>query len=248
MPLGPPKRDNPNLPLSWAKFGASVEGARFPSGPFAPAGAWDMTWRILVTVGAIGGGAAPGLLCLKRRPNAGGARLSFETRVSVANGQQFVATGILDCRVDALATLTSWEMDSVMIDVKSGPIESTRIREHGTTDASGAAVERNGRAFQMATGSVTTSNWGLFDAVQRLDPGAAPPPFDMIEDLTLMRRAQSIVSDASRDITLAGTTVKLRSFRQLGAGVLPTHYWLDEDDRLVFVSCGLRGYLLESVA
>lgn len=239
--------DRPDLPLSWAKFAPGIGAFIPPTGPFDPSGPWDLRWHILVTVGGMDGGAKPGSLRIKREAGPDGtATLTVETRVTIGGLQQFVATGILVCANDGLATIGSWQMDSVIEDSKTGPIETTRIRERGTVATDGIEIDRAGKKSRLAGKPPVTSNWSLFDAVQRLAPDASPRPFDMLEDLTLLRRDQRITPGESREFKLGEQTMRLRSFRQIGDGILPTHYWIDVSGRLIFASCGLRGYLLDT--
>jgi hypothetical protein len=239
--------DRPDLPLSWAKFAMAIDTFVPPQGTFDPAGAWDMRWRILVTVGGMAGGAQPGTLRLRRQPDpAGTVALAFETQVAVGGLQRFSMTGTMNCASDTFASITSWEMESTIQHLKDGPLQSTRIIEHGRATPEGAEIDRAGKMFRLTGNPPLTSNWSLFDAVQRLAPDAAPTSFNLLEDLTLLRRDQRITPGEIREITLGGRTVRLRSFVQIGEGILPTHYWLDESGRLILASCGLRGYLLDA--
>ncbi|HPA20692.1 MAG TPA: hypothetical protein PLU30_23285 [Verrucomicrobiae bacterium] len=239
--------DRPDLPLSWAKFAPAIDAFVPPTGTFDPAGTWDMRWRILVTVGGMAGGAQPGTLRIQRQPGPSGtAKLAFETQVTLGGLQRFSMTGTLSCAPDALTSVTTWEMESTVQDIKGGPIESTRVRERGTATTDGAEIDRAGKKFRLAAKPPLTSNWSLFDAVQRLSPDAAPGPFGMLEDLALLRHDQRISPDETRVLSLGGKAMRLRSFVQIGDGILPTHYWLDESGRLIFASCGLRGYMLDA--
>lgn len=240
-------RDSAELPISWAKFAPWIAAFVPPTGAFDPTGPWDLRWHILVTTGGMDGRAKPGSLRIQRTPEPPGSiTLAIETRVTIGKLQTFVATGTLRCANDALATVRAWELDSIIEDAKAGPLESTRIRERGAVTPEGASSDRGGRQFRLPGKSPITANWSLFDAVQRLAPDASPDPFDMLEDLTLLRRGQRITADETREITLGDRTLKLRGFRQIGEGILPTHYWLDGSGRLIFASCGLRGYLLDT--
>jgi hypothetical protein len=42
--------------------------------------------------------------------------------------------------------------------------------------------------------------------------------------------------------------VRLRGFRQIGRGILPTHYWLDDEHRLIAASGGLRAFIWDNGA
>ncbi|MHC4417974.1 MAG: hypothetical protein ACYSU6_05245, partial [Planctomycetota bacterium] len=92
-----------------------------------------------------------------------------------------------------------------------------------------------------------TSNWSLFDAVQRLGGKEAPSgSFTMLEDLRLVRGEQRLSFDGEAEFELGGKKMRLYGYHQIGEGILPIHYWLDEEGRLLFALGGVRVYLWHS--
>ena len=55
---------------------------------------------------------------------------------------------------------------------------------------------------------------------------------------------QMLRSGGAVTVEFAGGPVRLHGFRQIGRGVLPYEYWVDEQGRLVLAVGGYQGYLL----
>ena len=94
-----------------------------------------------------------------------------------------------------------------------------------------------------------TSDWSLFEAAQRWDAGAARHLLvTMLEGLHAVKAEQHIsYRGASQMLDGAGEGRLLR-FAQLGAGILPTEYWLDTSHRLQVVTSMNKAYILDDRA
>ena len=91
-----------------------------------------------------------------------------------------------------------------------------------------------------------TSDWSLFEALQRrpFRSGEALK-FDVLEGLSLLKRGHVLRYKGRRQVTLGDAASTLHLFHQVGRGVLPYEWWLDEAHRLVLVVTGYRTYILE---
>jgi hypothetical protein len=65
----------------------------------------------------------------------------------------------------------------------------------------------------------------------------------MLEDLRLRREKQSLAPEDETVVETAAGPLHLYGFRQLGAGISPTHYWLDEHGRLLLALGKMRAYI-----
>jgi hypothetical protein len=68
----------------------------------------------------------------------------------------------------------------------------------------------------------------------------------MLEDLRLVRGEQRLSFDGEAEFELGGKKMRLYGYHQIGEGILPIHYWLDEEGRLLFALGGVRVYLWHS--
>jgi hypothetical protein len=135
----------------------------------------------------------------------------------------------------------------VSLDTDGKPIELTRVEESGEVKDGGVEVrpaKEGMRPRTLKVPSPFTSNWSLFEAVQRL-PGkeTSPIQFALLEDLDLLKEGQRLTFRGETTLTLNGKTIPLQEYQQIGDGILPFHYNLDEQRRLIVALSGQRAYL-----
>lgn len=233
---------------AWPPFLAPMRGllekASFPEGPFDPLGAWEHHYAVCALTPerrAAGENPRPyGTLALTRTPAAGGQftlGVDFSVTTRAQSGWRTHAEII--CATDRLATPTKWEL-------RSAPLEETPAS--GFTETAvyrSGIVTRSGRVQRkLAMPGPYTSNWSLMEAVQRLPfTEFAPLDFEMLEDLDERKPGQSLKPAGEFTLDLASKPVRLHAFRQIGRGILPIHYWVDDRHRLLAVSGGLRGFV-----
>jgi hypothetical protein len=155
------------------------------------------------------------------------------TNMAGKNGSGRTKTGVT-CKADALATPMQWKTDFEVLDPQGRTVPLT-------------AISTSGRSADIKISGPLNSDWSLLDAVQRLPFDSKPLEFTMLEELELLRPKQRLSAGATAEAELGGRTVKLHSFEQLGRGILPITYWLDENHRLIIAVGGRRALLLESV-
>ena len=185
---------------------------------------------------------AAGFLEIRHEPTARGAVLHVETHIAHDNGgQQTRAT--VQCRTDALCTPQSWQQESLMFDAAGQPIASTRVTQRATIGNGGIAIDSNGRRRVLKVSGPLATNWGLFDAVQRLAPKDTHR-FTVLEEMDLIKPNQQLSAGESATFH----DLRLTSYEQTGDGVLPFHYWLDDQHRVLFVLSGQRAYIYDAEA
>jgi hypothetical protein len=182
---------------------------------YRPDGDWEQSYRVFGCHGYVDtGNETVGLLKLRR--SAGNPfLLSVEQRIQHNNGHETLEVK-MSCRADAIASLVNWTLTSRRFDADGREIENLRTTEKRTNGS-----------------DRVTSDFSLFEAVQRL-PFAAPPAgtFDILEGMALRRAGHKLYSSGER------------SFHHTGRGLLPYQYWLDESHRLLVVVTQWRAYIL----
>ncbi len=196
-----------------------------------------------------------GVLRLKRTPIAGeeAFRLQVVSEVTFLDWlptrtQRTTATAT--CATDALGTPKAWELSSVALSAKDGStVRLSELRESGAMRDGSIELRFDGGRRRLEVAERATSNWSLFDALQRL-PRDAPPDgeFDMLEDLRLRRRRQYLVAEGTTEVTTAAGPLRLYGFRQMGEGISPTNYWLDEHGRLLLALQKTRAWIWQDEA
>lgn len=230
-----------------APLRAALEPLALPQGGFDPLAAWEHHYTALVLGPArLAASENPhpgGSLQLRRTP-AGDGRftLAVEQRIGSRAGSSLVTQARIECAADRLATPRAWDLHTC-IEAGGTPVAETAVAETGL--AREGAVTRRGQAERtIPTPGPFTCNWSLLEAVQRLPfDGGAPIAFDLIEDLELLKPEQRLAPVGPVTLALAAGPVRLHGFRQIGRGILPTHFWLDDAHRLIAVTGSLRGFI-----
>ena len=210
----------------------SLAGFQPPSGAFDPAGDWEHRYGVWVLLPNARNNKSRkmGELSL-RRTRAGEA--AFDLRVTMTTEQQAATVckveASMRCRADVIAAVTEWRLTSEMLDNSGAALADTRCELRGNGEKDRA------------------SNWSLLEAVQRVPAASGEVRFNMLEDLDLLKTDQRLHYRGPAEIDLAGRTLRLHGFEQIGHGILPCDYWRDEQGRLLFAIGGVRALIWENV-
>ena len=239
-----PYRSRP-LSLDYLSQFGLLKDFKPPTGKFDPGGAWTQSYHLWLVQSFLGGGA----LTLQRTPTEGGARLDVTYDVAEYTGYIRRTKVELDCKGDALCSPTKWTLKSSSFDVDDTPIKGSSIAEVGGVQGGKLEVTFASRTRRETFPAPATSNWSLFDAVQRL-PGKATKPlsFTLLEEMDLIKPRQRLEFREERDFKAGGTTLHLRGYQHVGEGVLPWQYWVDAAGRLLFAFSGVRAFIYDPQA
>jgi len=220
-----------------------------PQGGFDPNGAWTQTWRLW----AVGSDTHRGIVEITRTvsDNRGtvGLHLNQYTLLVTYYAQNEIVAD-LECRADALASPQSWHIKSRTIDLVSGnEFESANVEEKAIVRNGTIRVRSAGGSFTREAPETFTSNWSLFDTVQRL-PGERTTPlkFDLLQELDELKTGHQLRFREKTSIRYAGKTVPVTCYLQLGRALLPYRYYVDEHHRLLLIVGGSRAYILDAAA
>lgn len=220
-------------------------------GSFDPEGEWKNVYRIwLVTR------RNNGFLSVERTPASDSSPVTLYVETCVLQAAKVIhrTRAKLECANDSLSTPQSWDVKSEILDPDFQWIEVADSWETGRIKdgklivnavlgglGGGGTRERHHRLPESYT-----SNWSLFDAVQRL-PGEdmTPLEFDLFEDSDLAKSKQKLSYWKSIALDIGDNVLKLTGYQQIGQGILPYQYWVDEHHRLLFVISGIRAYIFD---
>ena len=152
----------------------------------------------------------------------------------------------ISCSDGPVAALKNWEMDWSCRGTGGGV--SYTNREQGTVAADHFSVTSRGHTDRIALRRPLTCLWTLFDAVRHLPPRVGSvQSFDMYMDLSSLRRNQSLSFSGSGQVALATGLQKLNFYEQLGEGIEPIHYAVDDQQRTLFITQGQLGWGLNRI-
>jgi hypothetical protein len=230
-----------------------------PRGGFDPEGAWEHIYDVYPIYGKWGQHSEEHKGKCRIKREIAGDDDSFRMEVSsevtyldyghgIHPTRSQLTTARIRCKSDSLCTLQSWELESVALggDGEARPL--SQMGETGVfTDGTIKLTSPGVKTPEICVSGDLTSNWSLFDAVQRLGGKGAPSgSFTMLEDLRLVRGEQRLSFDGEAEFELGDKKMRLFGYHQIGEGILPIHYWLDEGGRVLFALGGVRVYFWHS--
>ena len=222
-----------NLTPTLLKELGAVE--KFPHTPagFQPDGNWTNKYRIWTCHGyRESGNENVGSLRITRRVDS---NKTFVLKVlqDIVQTDELtnVIEGTIKCRNDKLASPVEWNLLSQFAGPDGKFISELGSRNHGV-------------ATESVTG--TTGNWCLFEAVQRLAfDKKSSLRFDLLEGMSLSKLEHRLSYRGTYPMKMDGQSIPLHCFAQLGRGILPYEYWLDDRHRLLAVISMNKAYILD---
>jgi hypothetical protein len=219
---------------------AGLKDFSAPTGDFDADGEWSHTYAIAVR------GTAAGALRLRRATVEEGFALHVDQEAMLSGATQRT-TATLHCAADAVASIRAWTLDTVTVDKEGEPLEETRVTLSGNV-GSERVIQAGLPDMPRDSSLPLTSNWSLLEAVQRLarHGTAKSLQFEMLDEMGALRHNQRLVRYETIEADLPNGKISVTGFCQSGEGVLPTHYWLDAQGRLLFVIAGYRALIWQA--
>lgn len=220
---------------------------------FRPDGNWVSTYRIWTCHGFCEtGNQDVGFLRIERTADKANQPFMLKVRQEVvqADGLLHTLGAEIKCLNNHLASPVEWYLRSDLLDHNRQNMHDLGTEERAVIDRNIINVRaRGGHKFRRQVGELLTSNWCLFEAVQRLKFDKEPSlNFDMLEGLSLLKQGQRLSYNGAYPMKMRGKNVSLHRFDQLGDGILPYEYWLDNNHRLVAAISMNKAYILDERA
>jgi hypothetical protein len=228
-----------------------------PSGSFDPSGHWFHHYRLYTLVNArkltLPTPRIGGRLSIRRTPQAtGGAILNVNYEKTTQFAEMHTLLATLVCAGDNLATPVKWETTYTAA-APAHPLKmSLELRETGMARDRSIFIERGTVQKKLLLSSPFTSSWSLFDAVQRLArPVGAPLRFTLLDAGDAPKPNQVLAFYQSADLKNrwpGAPTLRVHGFLQIGDGISPQVFWVDDRGELLFLLSGLDAYVLDAGA
>lgn len=218
---------------------------------FNPEKGWTHTYRIWRCHGyRQSGNRHTGFLKLTSRPIAGSSS-QFQVEQQIITNENFLTkiSATIQCRDDELSTPIRWELESDFFNRGGRQLKKLHQEESAEVGHREINFKKGHFRSTQSLGRRMTADWCLFPAVQRIQfDQFRPLQFDLLEGLSLLKENQQLSKKGESGITIQGKRVKLHGYKQIGRGILPYEYWLDETNRLVLVTTFSAAYILDPQA
>jgi hypothetical protein len=228
-----------------------------PRGSFDPSGHWFHHYSLYTLVNArkltLRTRRIGGQLSIRRTPQAAGGAIlevKYEKTTQFAGMHTLVAK--LVCAGEELATPVKWDSTYTMA-APAHPLKmSLELRETGIARDRSIFIERGTMQKKLLLSSPFTSSWSLFEAVQRLTrPGGPALRFTLLDAGDAPKPNQVLAFYQSADLKNrwpGAPTLRVHGFLQIGDGISPQVYWVDDRGELLFLLSGLDAYVLDAGA
>ncbi len=218
-----------------------------PSGEFNPDGEFSFSYKLLCMAGGGPGGHAGNLSLKKESLSKNEALMEFDfTKNGVGCKQKSNAK--IRFKTDHLDSPIKWKYGSKMVDMQGKLLKNSEIQKYGIAKKNLLEIICKNKKRKVKSQKPFALSWLLFDAVQKLQRKKFEPinftlidHFDQIKPDHQISFHGSIVIDIPKKENL-----KLHVYDQLGDGILPIVYFVDDAGRLLFVVSGIEVYILNS--
>jgi hypothetical protein len=144
------------------------------------------------------------------------------------------------CNPDAVHSIQKYEL--VLNSRKFTRKEAGSVQRDTVRVAAHSSVE------VLSVNNPVTCLWTMLDAVRYLPTDAGKESrFDLFMDLSSLRRNQTLKFVRAGEVLTAAGSIPVRFFRQIGTGVEPIHYAVDEQQRTLFATQGQLGWALNRI-
>lgn len=222
----------------------ALERFRPPKTRFDPAGQWKSTYGVYTLTGQP---AQAGKLHIDRAtPSKSGFVLNISYEKSLPGHRQRVKAE-LHCRNDELSTPLRWTFTSQTYDNAGNPLANTKLNKSAAVREDHVEITGGKYTERIAVDAAYTVNWALFDAVQRLPRDKFKAlQFAMIDHFDQLKAGQSISYCKATNVMLSEQPIRLHAYSQLGEGIVPWVYWVNDQGRLLFAVSGIEAYILNA--
>ncbi len=220
-----------------------------PADPQAPQGRYALNYNIIHWSGATSAVALPpnpvvGSITIKRTPARESVlyQVNQQTRIGGVNN---VIDARITCRTDDFNSIKSWNVRFYHENQAQQTDPLSLIEEKGACGNGEISFGSRDSKYAFAAKRPVITQWTLLNyLIRKADPSTSVN-FDLLQDLSLFKPAQSLFYDGPVPLKLKNNNlVTLRSYAQIGQGILPIHYLLDDHRRPQLVTAGLISWAL----
>ncbi|MHC4755828.1 MAG: hypothetical protein ACYTBP_11870 [Planctomycetota bacterium] len=227
----------------------ALENYHIQNGAFEPQSGWEQEytiWTLYPPFPKIGYEASgAGFLKIRKITHSQKVQYNVECKVKLGlKYKLFHATIYADNNL--LHTPVSWKVEDQMLDQDQRAAALTKINISANVEGN-QLLFSGGIEKTIKLNRPWTLDYVLFDVLQQLNFNKSEPLlFDMYENFDMFRPNQEISRCGDVVAIVQGKSLNLHGFKQLGCGILPRHYWVNDQRQLLFVIGCHVAYILKT--
>lgn len=128
------------------------------------------------------------------------------------------------------------------------PYLNSDLKKHGKAENQKVSFTINEQLKKNNFEGDLIWKWGIIDLVQKMaEESIDSKTFTSVDEFENMFQTQSIQFKKYRQLdTGESGVIQFKAYEHIGQGIIPTVYWIDDKNRVVFIISGMEGYVLNS--
>lgn len=159
----------------------------------------------------------------------------------------YIFKGQIEAKNDLLASPVQWECETkISDDVNGSPYLNTLHQWQGSFK-NGQVNYQSGKQhiIKMPVNQDLTWKWGIINLVQKMAEQSVPEiHFSALDEMDMIYEHQYARFRKKQVIDCGTSNVEFSVFDVLGDGIIPTVYWVDNFNRVIFIISGVEAYVL----
>ncbi len=159
----------------------------------------------------------------------------------------YIFNGEINAKNDLLASPVKWECETKISDDTNGsPYLNTLHRWKGSVK-NGQVNYHSGKQHIIKTpaNKALTWKWGIINLVQKMaEQSVTEIHFSALDEMDMLYEHQYARFRKKQQVDCGATNVEFSVFDVLGDGIIPTVYWVDNFNRVIFIVSGVEAYVL----
>ena len=218
--------------------------------PFDPTKEWTHRYRVWACHGYREfGNKDVGFLRIQRGSAGPDKRFELSVYQEIQNQEDTLNRIVakIDCIEGDLSYPVKWDYTSVFLDADGKEDKSLTVNVEGQSSDSEIRWTRNGLLSKLACKGRPSCDWCVYETVQRrANQFTGNPTFDMLESLERFKPGQQLIDRGRVNVKIGNSGRQLHRFDQIGTGILPFEYWVDESLRLCLMASMNKVYILDT--
>ena len=159
----------------------------------------------------------------------------------------YIFQGQITTRDDMLASPLTWECETKISDGTAGSPFMDTLHQWKGSFKNGQVYYKSGlnSSKKKPVNKNLSWKWGIINLVQKMAEQSVPEiHFSALDEMDMLYEHQYARFRNKQQIDCGSGNVEFSVYDVLGDGIIPTVYWVDNFNRVVFIITGVEAYVL----